>query len=138
VDLNKWRLQVVGRAEKTLQLKYEEILSMPSVEREVLLICPGFFANHGAWKGISIAGLLKLAGAEAGATHVTVHGPEGDYGKTQRYPIEDILSGKVFLAYQVNGQPLPRQHGFPLRAVAEGYYGNDWIKYVHKVSVDKV
>ena len=43
-----------------------------------------------------------------------------------------------FLAYGVNGKTLPKKHGFPLRVVAEGYYGSDWVKYVYKVSVDTV
>jgi sulfoxide reductase catalytic subunit YedY len=43
----------------------------------------------------------------------------------------------VFLAYQVNGQALPKKHGFPLRVVAEGYYGGDWVKYVYKVVAHK-
>ncbi|MBC8394607.1 MAG: molybdopterin-dependent oxidoreductase [Deltaproteobacteria bacterium] len=59
------------------------------------------------------------------------------YGKIERWPIEDILSNKVFLAYGVNGETLPKKHGFPLRVVAEGNYGSDWIKYVYKVEVEK-
>ena len=49
-----------------------------------------------------------------------------------------ILSNNVFLAYQVNGEPLPRRHGFPLRTVAEGYYGYDWVKYVYKITVERI
>ena len=79
-----------------------------------------------------------MAGAKYGATHITVEGSEGPYEKLQRYPIADIFSDKVFLAYHVNGKQLPQKHGFPLRVVAEGYYGYDWIKYVYKVTVDKI
>jgi DMSO/TMAO reductase YedYZ molybdopterin-dependent catalytic subunit len=138
VNLEKWGLEVEGHVKKPLRLSYEEIKKLPAVERKVLIICPGFFANYGDWKGISLGALLPLAQAEDGVTHVTVRGPEGKYEKTQRYPLEDILSNKVFLAYGVNGKPLPQRHGFPLRAVAEGYYGYDWVKYVYKVTVEKV
>ncbi len=55
-----------------------------------------------------------------------------------QHPVEDLLSNKVFLAYELNGKPLPQRHGFPLRAVAEGYYGYDWVKYVYKVTVEKI
>ena len=79
-----------------------------------------------------------MAGAKDGATHITVGGPEGPHENTQRYPIADIFSDRVFLAYHVNSEPLPQKHGFPLRVVAEGYYGYDWVKYVYKVTVDKV
>jgi DMSO/TMAO reductase YedYZ molybdopterin-dependent catalytic subunit len=137
-DLDTWRLEVAGEVQKPLRLSYDKIKALPAIERNVLLICPGFFANYGAWKGISIKTLLDLAEAHQGITHVAVRGPEGRYESHQRYPIEDILSDKVFLAYQVNGKPLPRKDGFPLRTVAEDYYGYDWIKYVYKVTVEKV
>jgi DMSO/TMAO reductase YedYZ molybdopterin-dependent catalytic subunit len=138
VSLDSWRLEVTGEVQKPLRLRYEEITGLPAIERNVLLICPGFFANHGAWKGISIKALLDLAQAREGVTHVTVHGPEGKYESLQRYPMEDVLSNKVFLAYQVNGKALPQRHGFPLRTVAEDYYGYDWVKYVYKVTVEKI
>jgi DMSO/TMAO reductase YedYZ molybdopterin-dependent catalytic subunit len=138
VSLEKWGLAVDGHVKRPLRLSYEEIKKLPAVERNVLMICPGFFANHGSWKGLSMGTLLKRAQAEDGATHVTVRGPDGKYENSQRYPLEDVLSNKVFLAYEVNGKPLPQKHGFPLRAVAEGYYGHDWVKYVYKVTVEKI
>jgi sulfoxide reductase catalytic subunit YedY len=98
------------------------------------LICAGFFTNHGRWKGISIAELLKLAGADEAITHVSIRGPEGRYAKMERFPIAEIISNQVFLAYQVNGQKLPRKHGFPLRAVAEDHYGSERVKFVHRSS----
>ena len=138
VRIEQWSLEVDGHVKKPLRLTYEEIKRLPSVERKVLMICPGFFANQGTWKGFSLGALLKLAQAEEGVTHVTVRGPDGKYENSQRYPLEDVLSNKVFLAYEVNGKPLPQRHGFPLRAVAEGYYGYDWVKYVYKVTVEKI
>jgi sulfoxide reductase catalytic subunit YedY len=138
VNIEKWGLEVDGHVKKPLRLTYEEIKKLPSVERNVLMICPGFFANHGTWKGFSLGALLKRTQAEEGVTHVTVRGPDGKYENSQRYPLEDVLSNRVFLAYEVNGKPLPQRHGFPLRAVAEGYYGYDWVKYVYKVTVEKI
>lgn len=138
VIIEKWGLEVDGHVKKPLRLTYEEIKKLPSVERNALMICPGFFANQGTWKGFSLGALLKRAQAEDGVTHVTVRGPDGKYENSQRYPLGDILSNKVFLAYEVNGKPLPQRHGFPLRAVAEGYYGYDWVKYVYRVTVEKI
>ncbi|MGE5839935.1 MAG: molybdopterin-dependent oxidoreductase [Deltaproteobacteria bacterium] len=138
VSIEEWDLVVDGRVRNPLRLNYQEIKRLPPVERTVLMICPGFFANHGTWKGFSLGALLKLAQAGNGVTHVTVRGPDGKYENSQRYPMEDILSDKVFLAYEVNGRPLPQRHGFPLRAVAEGYYGYDWVKYVYRVTVERI
>ena len=135
-DIDTWRLKVEGLVERPLRLTYSQILTLPAIERNVLLICPGFFANHGHWKGISMTTLLAKAKVKDGATLVTFRGPEGNYEKTERFYLKDALSNKVFLAYEVNGKPLPKKHGFPLRAVAEGHYGFNWVKYVHKISVD--
>ena len=51
-------------------------------------------------------------------------------------PLSDSLI-QVFLAYDVNGKALPKRHGFPLRVVAEDYYGDDWVKYVYKMRLEK-
>ena len=137
-DLDNWRLKVTGRVQKPLVLSYRQIIELPVVERNVLLICPGFFTNHGRWKGVSVAELLKLARVESGITHVSFQGPPGRYEKTESFPAAQILSDKIFLAYQVNGQDLPRKHGFPLRVVAEDHYGSVWVKYVHKIEAYRV
>jgi sulfoxide reductase catalytic subunit YedY len=138
VDLDTWRLEVKGHVKTPLDLTYKQITSLPSVERDVLLICPGIFANHGRWKGISVSAVLKMVKAEEGVTHVTVRGPRGASEKVERFSVQDILSDKVFLAYQVNGQILPQKHGFPLRVVAEDHYGYEWVKYVDQITVEKI
>jgi sulfoxide reductase catalytic subunit YedY len=138
VDLDRWRLRITGRVGDPRELTYADILSLPSIDRKVLLICPGFFALNGHWKGISMEDLLEKVGADKGATHITFAGPEGRYEMVDRFPMEEILPGKVFLAYDVNGKPLPRKHGFPLRVVAEDYYGSHWVKYVYKMTVERI
>jgi sulfoxide reductase catalytic subunit YedY len=84
-----------------------------------------------------VAKLLERAELDSGVTYVTFSGPDGTHEKTERFPLEDILSDKVFLAYRVNDSVLPKKHGFPLRVVAEGYYGGDWVKYVYRVTANK-
>jgi DMSO/TMAO reductase YedYZ molybdopterin-dependent catalytic subunit len=135
-NLDTWSLKVEGLVEQPFQLTYPQILTLPAIERDVLLICPGFFANHGHWKGISMTTLLERAKVKTEATLVTFKGPEGIYEKTEGFYLKDVLSNKVFLAYEVNGKPLPKKHGFPLRVVAEEHYGFNWVKYVHKITID--
>ena len=141
VTLSEWHLEVTGHVETMVLLTYQQITALPYIQRNVLLICPGFFANHGQWRGVSIQELLTIAELKKGATHVTIRGPKSPYEKVesvQRFPLADINSDRVFLAYQVNGEILPEKHGFPLRAVAEGYYGYDWIKYVYSITAERV
>jgi len=133
VNPDQWRLEITGTVKKPLKLTYAQLLKLPSIERKVLLICPGFFTNHGRWQGIAVTELLKMAEAEEGITHVSFRGPAGRYAKTERFPIEEISAHKIFLAYRVNGKALPEKHGYPLRVVAEDHYGSEWVKYVHKI-----
>ncbi|MGA8180545.1 MAG: molybdopterin-dependent oxidoreductase [Desulfobacterales bacterium] len=135
-NLNTWRLSIEGHIERPILLTYSQILSLPAIERNVLLICPGFFANNGRWKGFSLIPLLQQAKIKHGATLVAFSGPEGPYEKTESFHLKEVLSNEIFLAYEVNGRPLPIKHGFPLRVVAQGHYGFNWVKYVHKVTVD--
>lgn len=135
IAASNWRLEISGAVAQSLSLSYDELVSKPVIERNVLLICPGFFAHHGRWKGVSAAVLLDGAGISAEATSVEFSGPKGGRGRSERFPLKEVRSGKVFLAYAVNGQPLPQKHGFPLRLVAEDHYGSRWVKYVDKITV---
>ena len=137
VDLKKWQLEIGGLVQNPLKLGYSQVTEIPPVTRSVLLICPGVFAYHARWEGVSVAKLLEMAQVDPEVTHVSFSGPAGRYEKTERFPIEDIRTDKVFLAYKVNDKVLPRKHGFPMRAVAEGYYGSDWVKYVYKIAAHK-
>ncbi|MCF8106482.1 MAG: molybdopterin-dependent oxidoreductase [Desulfohalobiaceae bacterium] len=137
VHLDTWRFVLEGHVHRKLSLGYAELKSLPAVERNVLLICPGVFSNHGRWKGVSMPHLLEKAGVGHGAKQVILSGPPGQYVKTERFPIEEVLQNKVFLAYEVNGQRLPQKHGFPLRVVAEDHYGFQWVKYVSSLTVNR-
>jgi len=137
VDLKSWRLILEGNVAAPTRLTYERLIELPSTERKVLLICPGIFANHGNWKGVSLMTVLNLARMKDDTTHISVSGPQGSYEKVEKFPIADVRSDKVFLAYGVNGEKLPQKHGFPLRIVAEDYYGNDWVKYVYRIEAIK-
>ena len=135
VEVSQWRLEVKGEVATPLSLTYEEVLHLPVLEQEVLLICPGFFAVYGRWKGISVAKLLRSAGASPRAGSVVFRGPNSRYASVKSFPWDDIKSDKVFLAHAVNGRTLPVRHGFPLRVVARDYYGYDWVKYVYRMEV---
>lgn len=133
VSLDQWRLKVTGKVKHPLELTYAELLALPAVEEKVLLICPGIFTIHARWKGVAVGEILKRAGLQEGVSQVTLHGPPGPYEKVEAFQMNEVASGRVFLAYGVNGQALPQKYGFPLRAVAPDRFGSDWVKFVYKL-----
>lgn len=135
VSVATWRLEVSGVVERPLKLKYADVLKMEAFEKELLLICPGFFAYKGRWKGIRLSTLLGNAGLQKGASRLVVHGPEDPYRKSEGFPLKEVSQERLLLAYKVNGVTLPERHGFPMRLVAQGHYGSRWVKFVERIEV---
>jgi len=132
IDAKTFRLKVTGKVGRPLLLSYDQILKRPPLTEAVLLICPGFFAYNGRWTGVTLKALIEEAQVKKEAEYVDVKGAQE---KVTRIPMKELDQKKVFLAYNVNGTPLPRKHGFPLRLVYEDAYGSDWVKYVDEIEV---
>ncbi|MFC1941056.1 molybdopterin-dependent oxidoreductase [Chloroflexota bacterium] len=132
IDIEEYRLTVDGFVEKPLTLTYDDILAYPPVSDAVLLICLGVFADNAEWTGVPVAALLTEAGVTPEATEVVFYARD-KYRRTLL--LAEVQQEGVFLAYAVNGQTLPREHGYPLRLVAEGKYGSTWVKWVDHIEV---
>lgn len=132
IDTATFRLKISGKVRRPLSLSYEQLLKYPPTTETVLLICPGFFANNGRWTGIGLKILIEEAEIEKEAAYLDVRGAQD---KVTRIALKELDQKKIFLAYQVNGTPLPRKHGFPIRLVYEDAYGSDWVKYVDEITV---
>ena len=132
IDLKTYRLKITGEVGRPLSLSYEQILQYPSHTDVVLLICPGFFANNGRWTGVNFKVLLKEAQVRKEAHYIDI---KGAYEKVVRIPLKELHQKKIFLAYRINGEPLPMKHGFPMRLVFEDAYGYDWVKYVEEIVI---
>ncbi|NNK97012.1 MAG: molybdopterin-dependent oxidoreductase [Desulfobacterales bacterium] len=135
VDIDDWQFEVRGAVITPTKFSYQDLIQRPVLERNVLLICAGFFAYNGLWKGFSVADLLNEIGLKSGVTHIKFRGPQGIRGKTKKFTIEEVIANKVFIAYGVNDQVLPERHGFPMRLVAEDHKGYHWVKYVDRLTV---
>lgn len=127
-----YRLKVHGAVADPLELAYGEVLALPRRERRVLLICPGFFAFNALWEGVELLYLLHLAGLRGEAKGVKVKGADGFQ---DAFSLREVEAARMILAHHVNGVELPKRHGFPLRLVAEGLFGERWVKYVTEVEV---
>lgn len=156
VDLSTWKLKIHGMVEKPMELTFEQIQKMKKIETVAVLECAGngrgFYEpsmaglqwEHGAvgnakWGGVSLAEVLKLAGVNPNAVEVCFDGadvPVGSQPDFQRcLPMSKALSPETLLVYEMNGEPLPTSHGFPLRVVAPGWAGDSWVKWVTSINV---
>jgi DMSO/TMAO reductase YedYZ molybdopterin-dependent catalytic subunit len=132
VDLSEYRLTVDGLVDNPLSLTYEDILARPSVTEVVLLICTTVFVDNAEWTGTPLAGILEQAGVQAEAKRVEFFGADGY--RTSVY-IDEAMAPGTLVAYEVNGEVLPREHGYPLRMVVEGKYGSRWAKWLVRIEV---
>ncbi len=135
LDPKTWRLEIDGLVKKKMSLSLDQLKARPVLEKKVLLICPGVFSYHARWKGLSLGALLREAGLDGTVNSIEARGPRGQgVEKLESFPLKEVLTDQVFLAYEVNGVPLPIKHGAPMRIVAADHYGDDWVKYLGRIT----
>lgn len=152
VSLSEWKLTVEGEVEKTIHFGFDEILRMPKAIVSNTLECSGNSRSllekkasgnpwtiggvgNAVWGGVWLRSLLNRAGLKKSAKHVAFEG--FDKAKTKfirSIPIEKALESTI-LAYEMNGEPLPVKHGFPMRALALGWTGANCVKWLAKIMV---
>ncbi len=127
IDPGEWTLRVTGMVEREVEISFEELLAKPLVEHLVTLACVsnevgGTLIGNAAWLGYPIRDLLAEAGPLAGADMVLSRSEDGFTAGT---PLDVLRDDDVqaLLAVGMNGEPLPLQHGFPVRMVVPGLYG---------------
>jgi DMSO/TMAO reductase YedYZ molybdopterin-dependent catalytic subunit len=150
---DKWRLQIGGLVERPISLTLEQIQARTRKEVMFTLECGG---NHGfnwftggigtaKWAGTPLAQLLQEAGIKKNGIEVVFFGSdEGeeevrDIKMKQNFSrsmsVEDALAPANLLCYEMNGEPLPPLHGFPLRLIAPGWYGVANVKWLKRIEV---
>ncbi|MFI6327976.1 molybdopterin-dependent oxidoreductase [Micromonospora chersina] len=126
VDPATWRLRIHGRVRKPIELSFDDLLARPMVERYVTLACVsnevgGDLIGNARWLGVPIRELLDEAQPEEGADQVVGRSVDG---WTCGTPTAVLRDGRdALLAVGMNGEPLPVEHGFPVRMVVPGLYG---------------
>jgi sulfane dehydrogenase subunit SoxC len=158
VDARSWRLQVGGLVERALVLSLDDLRARPARTLPVTLECAGNgrvlmpprslsqpwlteAVGTAAWTGTPLAPLLAEAGLGEAALEVVFTGldrgiqggVEHDYERS--LALDDALRDEVLLAYAMNGEPLPVQHGFPLRVIVPGWYGMTHVKWLRAITV---
>jgi hypothetical protein len=132
VAVDQWQLVIDGAVERVLTLDYAGLLQLAEDTRIDLLDCTGGWYTEQEWTGVTVARLLKLAGVKESAQSIMVEAVSG-YGR--RFALDEARS--YILATHVAGQPLSHGHGFPVRLVAQGHRGFDWVKWVTRIQVNE-
>ena len=158
LDPATWRLTVRGLVDRPISLDLETLKAMPRHTSRVTLECAGNGRAHltprpvsqpwltGAvgtadWTGVRLVDLLEDAGIARGAVDVVFSGADHglDRGTEDDYRralgVADASSEEILVAYEMNGQPLPPQHGFPVRLVVPGWYGMAHVKWLCDIEV---
>jgi DMSO/TMAO reductase YedYZ molybdopterin-dependent catalytic subunit len=89
------------------------------------------------WTGVPLAEVLDRTGIESGAREVLFRGADGGSGERfeRSLSLEDVAESEVLLAYAMNGEPLPVQHGHPLRVIVPGWYAVTAVKWLTEIDV---
>ncbi|MFG2639464.1 molybdopterin-dependent oxidoreductase [Streptomyces sp. NPDC048370] len=149
VDADTWRLRVHGMGVvDELSLDLRELMGREVVERDITLACVsnevgGPYVGNARWLGVRLADLLR----EAGVRPPSEGGPADQLvarsvdGMTIGTPVEAVMDGRdALLAFGMNGEPLPFDHGFPVRMLVPGLYGYvsacKWIESLELTTFD--
>src|SRR5581483_10720815 len=137
IDVADWSLQIGGKVQNPLTLTYDDILKRPPMEKMVTLQCidnevAGELISNAVWKGVSLKSLLEEAKPDITVEDVAMFGAD-DYSDS--ITLNRALHYDVFLAYEMNGKPLTKEHGFPLRAVVPGLFGIKNVKWLKKIKL---
>src|SRR5215212_7694547 len=156
VDPHSFRLEIGGAVDRALTLSLDDLRARPRVSQPITFECAGNgrallaprpisqpwlteAVGTAEWAGTPLRPLLDQAGPSGSAVEVLFEGLDRgvEGGVPQAYeramPIAD--AAHALLAYEMNGAPLPPQHGFPLRLVVPGWYGMQNVKWLTRITV---
>ncbi|MDE0189096.1 MAG: molybdopterin-dependent oxidoreductase [bacterium] len=126
VNLEEWTLKVTGLVENPYEINFDELLTRPLVERYVTLSCVsnqvgGSLVGHAKWLGVPLSLILDEAGLLPQAEQIVGRSVDGF---TVGFPSSIPYDGRdALVAVGMNDEPLPIEHGFPVRLVVAGLYG---------------
>lgn len=130
IDPGTWRLRTVGRVARPLELDLAALTALGTEDRTAVLDCTSGWVLRTGWRGVPLAAILDATGADADAAFVKVRSATG-----WMVPLERGEIATALLATHVAGTPLPAANGAPLRLVAPGRRGLDWVKWVTEIEV---
>jgi len=127
IDPSTWRLVVDGMVERRVELSFDDLVGMGLDEYGITLTCVsnevgGGLVGNARWLGVPVRDILRMAGPQAGADMVLSRSVDGYTASTPLSALTDDGLDAI-LAVAMNGEPLPAEHGFPVRMIVPGLYG---------------
>jgi len=134
---DSWRLDIVGQLENSRVWSFADIAAMPAVEQETTLLCISYgigsgLCSNAIWKGVPLPHLLAQVKPKADVTAVLFRAADGYY---ETFRFEKAMEPTTLVAYEMNGEPLPQRHGFPLRLIVPGLYGEKNPKWLTRIEL---
>ncbi|MEZ0577647.1 molybdopterin-dependent oxidoreductase [Nocardioides sp. MH1] len=126
VSSEDWTLTIDGDVDKEVTLSFDDLLAMDVIERDITLTCVsnsvgGPYVGAARWLGVRLTDVLALAGVGSKADQILSTDVDG---MTISTPLDLATDGRdAMLAFGMNGDQLPREHGFPVRMIVPGLYG---------------
>ncbi len=124
-------LTIDGEVVQPVELRYDMLLELPAVKREVRMDCVGGFRNNTVMKGVPVAYLFDLVDVRRSARRAVFHCADGYY---ESIPLLELIQHEAFLAYSVNGEHVAKL-GHPLRLAIPGKYGYKWPKWIERIEL---
>jgi DMSO/TMAO reductase YedYZ molybdopterin-dependent catalytic subunit len=135
VNVNQWQLEIAGAVKKPLKLSFQDITRAPQEDFYLTMECIGNPAGgnqigNAQWTGTRLLPFLEKAGVDAEAAEFVMQG--ADYYETT-LPIAELMRSDVRLVHQMNKTPLTKEHGFPVRIIIPGHFGQKQPKWLVKL-----
>lgn len=137
VDRDLWRLRIDGHVDSPHTYGFDDLQEFEQVDQETTLMCisnkigAGLFSNAN-WRGVRMGDLIEASGLKEGAYEVVIYGADA-YSDT--VDIDKAMAEETLVVYEINGVPLPRTHGSPVRVIVPGRYGEKNVKWVTRIEV---
>jgi len=137
VNVDLWHLEIGGLVQNPGTWRLQDLVGFKPTTQETTLMCisngldAGLISNA-VWKGLPLRDLLDQAGVLSSAARVRLQGVDN---YTDTVPLEKAMEPTTLLAYEMNGAPLPDRHGYPLRVIVPGYFGEKNVKWLTRIEV---
>jgi len=137
VSASDWNLIIDGLVDNPKTYTYDQIKSRASTKHIATLECisnevGGEYISTGEWTGFPLHELLDEAGVKSGVVDVELHAADG---YSDSFPIAKGMDPNTFLVYEIDGEPLPKEHGFPVRLLVPNIYGMKNVKWLTKITL---